>query len=73
MGFFADKMLQCGMDDSINELYKYKNVYFAIEDEDIALDVKKIFEQDGKNVQVNKVDEINTEKTSIEIYQYVLQ
>lgn len=73
MGFFADKMLQCGMDDSINELYKYKNLYFAIEDEDIALDVKKIFEQDGKNVQVNKVDEINTEKTSIEIYQYVLQ
>lgn len=73
MGFFEDKMLQCGMDDSINELYKYKNLYFAIEDEDIALDVKKIFEQDGKNVQVNKVDEINTEKTSIEIYQYVLQ
>ena len=73
MGFFADKMLQCGMDDSINELYKYKNLYLAIEDEDIALDVKKIFEQDGKNVLVNKVDEIHTEKTSIEIYQYVLQ
>lgn len=73
MGFFADKMKQCGMDASINELYKYNNLYFAIEDEDTALDVKKIFEQNGKNVQVNKVDEINTEKTIIEIYQYVLQ